>query len=44
MKLPKRNRVNDRISSINRPSPRMVGIGNINNRSKKSVNSRNNGK
>ena len=42
MKLPKRNRVNDRISSINRPNPRMVGVSNINNRSKKSVSGKRN--
>ena len=42
MKLPKKYQVNERISSINRPNPRMVGVSNINNRSKKSVNGRGN--
>ena len=36
-KLPKKYQVKERISSINRPDPRIVGISNINNRSKKSV-------
>ena len=36
-KLPKKYKVKDRVSSINRPNPRIVGISNINNRSKKSV-------
>ena len=43
-KLPKKYQVKERISSINRPDPRIVGISNINNRSKKSVNKQRNGK